>query len=130
MTTKGKIEHIDEATDLLFKNEQAKKLWNEMVAKNCHDPYVLIIIKFARRWAKYMQFLISQGKVVSEIAKKTSYESDFNGISDFMYNCAVKYLCECWKYGDDLKKWHNSQNGDDSNCGVVNPTVMTFEPTD
>lgn len=50
---------------------------------------------------------------------------DFLGITGFMYGCAINLLSARWKYGEDLKIYHNSKynySGD----GVVNPAVFSI----
>ena len=42
-----------------------------------------------------------------------------------MYGCAVSILSQCWKYGEELRKWHNKEYNYDGD-GVVNPAVLTI----
>jgi hypothetical protein len=84
------------------------------------------VVIYARRWAKYMQTLIAQGKTVAEIAEETSFDADLDGITGFMYGCAVSALSECWKWGEELRKWHNGKYGHEDSDGVVNPAVLTI----
>lgn len=43
-----------------------------------------------------------------------------------MYGCAVNILAQCWKYGEELRKWHNKEYNYNGN-GVVNPAVLTIK---
>ncbi|WP_239255521.1 hypothetical protein [Listeria ilorinensis] len=43
-----------------------------------------------------------------------------------MYGAAVAALAHCWKYGEELKKWHNGQYGHEGD-GVVNPAIITVD---
>lgn len=88
------------------------------------DPYGKCCIDYAEGWAKLMQIEMANGKTLVECAEKTSYELGFFGITGFMYGAAVSTLAHCWKYGEDLRKWHNKEykhQGD----GVVNPAVLS-----
>ena len=107
------------------KDEEGKKAWDKMVEVNSKDPYGNGVVKYARRWAKYMQKLIAEGKTVIEIAEKASHDCDIEGITGFMYGCAVNALAQSWKYGEELRKWHNKDYGYEGD-GVVNPAVLNF----
>ena len=120
----AEVLHIDETVEMEFKDEEGKKSWNQMVEVNSKDPYGNGVVKYARRWAKYMQKLIAEGKTVVEIAEKASHDCDIEGITGFMYGCAVNALAKCWKYGEELRKWHNKDYGYEGD-GVVNPAVLT-----
>lgn len=120
----AEVLRIDETTEMEFKDEEGKKAWDSMVEVNSKDPYGMAVVKYARRWAKCMQKLIAEGKSVLEIAKQASYDCDIEGITGFMYGCAVNALAKSWKYGEELRKWHNKEyeyEGD----GVANPVVLT-----
>lgn len=126
MATREDIMEIDEKTEMLFKDEQAKELWDDVVQKNSTDPYARGIVTYARRWAKYMQTLIAEGKTIAEVAEQASFDADLEGITGFMYGCAVKTLSQCWKYGEELRVWHNSKYGVNAGTGVVNPAILTL----
>ena len=120
----AEVIRIDETVEMEFKDEEGKKAWDKMVEINSKDPYGNGVVKYARRWAKYMQHLIAEGKTVIEIAEKASHDCDIEGITGFMYGCAVKALAQSWKYGEELRKWHNKDYGYEGD-GVVNPAVLT-----
>lgn len=120
----AEVLHIDETVEMEFKDEEGKKAWDKMVEVNSKDPYGNGVVKYARRWAKYMQKLIAEGKTVIEIAEKASHDCDIEGITGFMYGCAVNALAQSWKYGEELRKWHNKDYGYEGD-GVVNPAVLT-----
>jgi hypothetical protein len=98
--------------------------WNKSVEANS-DPYGKASIDFARSWAILMQIEIEKGSTVAECAEKTSNEADVDGITGFMYGCAVSLLSQCWEYGEDLRKWHNKEYGHEGD-GVVNPAIITI----
>ena len=64
-------------------------------------------------------------KVIVANADKLSHEADVEGITGFMYGCAVSILSQCWKYGEELRKWHNKEYNYEGD-GVVNPAVFTI----
>lgn len=45
-------------------------------------------------------------KVVVDNANRLSHEADVEGITGFMYGCAVSILSQYWKYGEELRKWN------------------------
>ena len=73
-----------------------------------------------------MEAKISNGEKLEIIADSTSHIADTEGITGFMYGCAVNALSQVWIHGECLRKWHNAQYGvtDD---GVVNPAVLTIK---
>ena len=120
MATREDIIRIDETTEMQFKDEVAKKEWDNLVEINSHDSYGKGVVDYARRWAKYMQTLIAEGKAIIEIAQQASYDAGF------MYGCAVNALSKSWKYGEELRKWHNGEYGY-AGDGVVNPALITID---
>ena len=63
-------------------------------------------------------------KVIVDNAEKLSREADTEGITGFMYGCAVNILSRVWKYGDELRMWHNGKY-DYQGEGTVNPAILT-----
>lgn len=110
-----------------FKSDM-EGVWNTHKAKN-QDFYGSGIFAFAERWAARMEEELAAGKPLVEIALPTSHERkvDSDGITGFMYGAAVAELSECWKWGDELRRWHNARYGDDSDTpGVINPAIITL----
>lgn len=112
-----------------FGNE---KEWKDYVEKN-KDPYGACCVQYAENWAKLMQIEISKGATVAQCAKNTSHKLGFMGITGFMYGCAVAMLSACWKYGEDLRRWHNldtqiGNEGEKANesGGVLNPALLNI----
>ena len=104
--------------------ENKEKEFEKCVETNSHDCYSKFVIDYMIRWANMMEEHISNGENINNIAKKTSHEANTDGITGFMYGCAVDLLSILWEYGEDLRKWHNKQyeyDGDE----VVNPAVFT-----
>jgi len=118
---KSKFNSITNGVDIEFRN---KSSWEEFKENN-KDSYGAGILEFAESWAKLMQVEISKGKSLDSCAKETSFQLGFLGITGYMYGAAVSVLSLCWKYGEELRVWHNKEynhNGD----GVVNPAILTI----
>ena len=102
-----------------------EKEFEKCIEVNSHYSYSKFVIDYMIRWADMMEERISNGEKINNIAKETSHRADTEGITGFMYGCAVNLLSQFWKYGDQLKIWHNSQYGYEGE-GTVNPTIMTI----
>lgn len=111
-TVEQEVLAIDKSTELEFKDDEAKAKWEKWVEINSNDGYSLGVVTYARRWAKYMQHLMGKhNKSISQIADNASHVSDIDGITGFMYGSAVAVLSQCWKYGEELRRWHNKKWG-------------------
>lgn len=80
-----------------------------------------------------MEARIQNGETVESCAESTSRLADYDGIIGFMYGCAVSTLSKVWKYGEELRKWHNLKTqvgteGESANKsgGVLNPAILTI----
>lgn len=102
-----------------------EKDFAECVEVNSHDEYSKATLDYAIHWAELMEERIAEGEKISDIAEKTSQEADTEGITGFMYGCAVNMLRQFWEYGNELNQWHNSQYGYKGE-GTVNPAVLTI----
>lgn len=105
--------------------------------QRCQDnntgPYGGRVVKYVRDWGRLMQARIAAGETVAQCAKETSHIADDDGITGFMYGCAVGILSKCWKHGDELRRWHNldtqiGNEGEKANesGGVLNPAVINI----
>lgn len=106
--------------------------WDTYVNANT-DPYGKACVDYARDWAELMEYHISKGDSVAECAKAASHDADTESITGFMYGAAVSMLAKCWKYGEELRRWHNedAQLGDEGTRanetgGVLNPALMVL----
>lgn len=92
------------------------------------DPYGHAVYTFAERWAELMEREITKAgdasKAICENAERLCRKADTEGITGFMYGCAVSILAQCWEYGEILRVWHNDQYGHKGD-GVVNPAILT-----
>lgn len=98
---------------------------------NNQDGYGGAVVSYAERWARLMQKEMADGKNLKDVADATSSEADIEGITGFMYGCAVSVLASCWKHGDQLRRWHNlktqlGNEGEEANesGGVLNPALL------
>lgn len=113
-----------------FKDAEAQAGW-ELTVKNNDDPYGKAGVSFAARWADLMEAKIDAGAVLADVAKATCREADTEGITGFMYGCAVSILSQCWVHGEQLRRWHNldTQIGNDGekaneSGGTLNPAIL------
>jgi hypothetical protein len=102
------------------------------VNKN-QDPYGQGVVDFAEKWASLMEIAIGEGKTIKEIAKETSHQADTDGITGFMYGCAVSSLAHFWVHGEELSRWHNldtqiGNEGEKANekGSTLNPALLVI----
>ena len=120
-----RVREIAQETEIEFKDEEAKKKWDEIVEINSDDSYGKGICEYAEIWIKFMQHLMKRGCELEKIARQTSCVADMFGMSGFSYGCAVNMIVECWKYGGQLRRWHNGEYGVSEDVeGVVNPAIL------
>lgn len=106
--------------------------WQKGLATNS-DGYGRAVYTFAERWARLMQVEIAQGARLADIADRLVSEADVEGITGFMYGCAVNVLSHCWRHGEELRRWHNLKTqirdeGERANesGGVLNPALLNL----
>lgn len=93
------------------------------------------VIRYAEQWARLMEVRISNGEQLQAIADECSHLADTEGITGFMYGCAVSILSKVWIHGEELRKWHNmstqlsneGEKANDSGGGVLNPALLTLK---
>ena len=78
-----------------------------------------------------MERKVAEGHQIKDIASEAEREADEEGITGFMYGCAVGILAHVWKHGEELRVWHNlktqfSTEGEEANLsgGVLNPALL------
>ena len=110
-----------------------QEFWDQQVASN-QDFYGAGVVRYADRWATLMDSKIDAGEALEDIAKETSHAADTEGITGFMYGCAVSILAQGWEHGEELRRWHNldTQLGDEGERandkgGVLNPALLNIE---
>lgn len=82
--------------------------WDKAKVKN-NDFYCSFIFEYAEYWAKLMQFEMINGKDLTDIAEKVSFELGFMGITGFQHSIARNLLCEHWTYGRMLEKIYENK---------------------
>ena len=111
------------------------ELWQSWVAANT-DSYGKGVMDYAERWARLMQRRIERGENLDHCAEQTSHDADTEGITGFMYGCAVGMLAQAWEYGEQLRRWHNLKTqigteGEEANRsgGTLNPALLNVGRT-
>ena len=86
------------------------------------------LIRYAEDWARLMQLELAKGKKLKDIAEDTAKEADCNGISGEAHWLATTVLAENWKYGQQLRMWHNKNYGGKKRRfrGIINPAIVVF----
>lgn len=105
-----------------IKNE---KLYQEYQIKYI-SYYSQAIMSYGELWALYMEREIAKGFSVADCAKETSDRADTEGITGNMYNGAVAFLTDTWKYGEELRVWHNAKYNH-AGEGVVNSAIIKMK---
>lgn len=97
------------------------------------DPYGSCTVRYAEAWADLMESRMADGAKLEDIAKQASCDADTEGITGFMYGCAVAMLSAAWEHGEALRHWHNLDSqirneGEKANesGGVLNPALLTI----
>lgn len=116
-------------SEMTFRDKDA---WEKTVAANT-DGYGSGVISFAERWARLMEGRMANGDTLEACAKEASLLANNEGITGFMYGCAVSILSKVWIHGEQLRRWHNLETqigneGEKANAGdgVLNPALLSF----
>lgn len=106
--------------------------WAKACAANT-DGYGGAVMTFAERWARIMEARIAAGETVAACAQAACSLADVEGITGFMYGCAVSTLAAVWAHGEELRRWHNldtqiGNEGEKANesGGVLNPALLSI----
>lgn len=106
--------------------------WKAACEKN-KDPYGNGVMTYSERWARLMEARMSKGEKLADIADECSHLADSEGITGFMYGCAVSTLAAVWVHGEELRQWHNlktqiGKEGEKANAsgGVLNPALLNI----
>ena len=107
--------------------------WNKCVESNRRDPCSARVVRYAEEWGRLMQTRIANGESIAQCAHELSRLAYDDGITGFMYGCAVQMLVRCWKHGEELRLWRNCDtqigtDGDKANeiGGVLNLAVLSI----
>ena len=106
--------------------------WKKACDAN-RDGYGGAVMTYAERWACMMEARMAKGERIADIADECSHLADEEGITGFMYGCAVSTLAAVWIHGEALRLWHNlkTQIRDEGkrandNGGVLNPACLSL----
>jgi len=116
--------------EIIEGKEQEYKEWRE---NNTKDFYSAGVVDFMERWAELMERALIENQKIPDCAESLCHEADIGGITGFQYGCAVGSLACFWKYGEELRRWHNldtqiKDEGERANesGGVLNPAILTI----
>lgn len=112
--------------------------WDKGLAAN-KDPYGHRCFTYAEDWANLLEKRIPANATSAEVtrivvdhARNDSATADTDGITGFMYGAAVSILSRVWKWGDELRRWHNldiqiGNEGERANAsgGTLNPALLS-----
>ena len=110
-----------------FTIKQGKEAeYQALKEENASDFYAAGIFQFAERWGGMMEQELGDGFTVAEAAVKTEHQADTEGITGYMYDCAVNVLSDFWEHGEELWQWHNLKY-DFEGSDVINPAVLKIQ---
>lgn len=105
----------------------------EQYKGNNTDMYSAGIVRYADAWGTLMDAKLAAGEAIPDMAEKSEREADTEGITGFMYGCAVSELARFWAHGDTLRRWHNlktqiGNEGERANesGGILNPSLLSI----
>lgn len=121
-----KVRDFQKNADFTIVDKKKQAEWENCKTINSKNDYSNEVIEYAILWAQYMEYLMAKhDKKVSDVWDMSSHLADIDGITGFMYGCAVGILSSVWKYGEELRVQHNSKYGHEGD-GVVNPAILTI----
>lgn len=105
---------VDNWTFPIAIREGKEKNFQNYIDLNSFDDYGKAIIDFSIRWAQLLEQAIYSSEqlaeqVIKERASDLSLQADTEGISGFMFECAIAGLAHYWKYGAELADWYNER---------------------
>lgn len=111
---------------------EKKDAYESWLNKNT-DDYGRACFVYAERFADMLEVErikavnVPMEEIIEKNAEKFSHDADIDGITGFMYGCAMNVLAQCWEYGEILRKWHNKKYDAEDAEGTVNPAVLTIK---
>ncbi len=120
--------------------EGREQEYAKYVATNSADGYSKAVVDYGEKWSALMEKRIPKGatgpqitRIFVEHADSDSHEADTDGLTGFMYGCAVQALARFWVHGEELRRWHNLKTqirneGEQANKtgGVLNPALWNI----
>lgn len=127
-----KLIDIDISTPSFIIKEGKSNNWTRWV-KNNKDPYGKACLIYANELAQNIEnTIVDTGRPFDELSSAEIEEAEHKadevvgGITGFMYGIALVCLSDVWEYGEDLKKWHNTQMGNAKPREVINPAILNI----
>ena len=113
--------------ELQFKDENAYCFWEDYVQINSEDSYGFCIIRYAKQWAEFMQYLMSKNEsaTVADVAEQASKDANGDALSELMRSYAIDILSKVWKYGEELQECYGKGNNYLENDDV-DPEMLTI----
>ena len=106
--------------------------WQKGLSNNT-DPYGRACFIYANELAKNLEKMLKNtGRSFNELSsaeiKEAEHKADeiVGGITGFMYGVAIACLSDVWEYGEELRRWHNTQMGNPEAKGTINPAIITI----
>ncbi len=101
---KAKVEAVlvDAPTAMTLRDADG---WKKTCEAN-QDGYGGAVMTYAERWARMMEARIGKGEKLPAVADECSHLADEEGITGFMFGCAVSILAQVWIHGEELRAWH------------------------
>lgn len=87
------------------RDQEAVEAWERTVAAN-QDFYGSGILRYAARWAAWMEQRMRDGASVAEAAEATQGPAGLEGVSSYMVSVAQRILERVWLHGEELAAWH------------------------
>lgn len=103
---------VNNSIRMEFRDENARKEFNIWVFESSKDSYKSGVAMFAIHFAKYMQYLINDGRNFNAVAFEAEGLADLELITMSMKETAFKMLEKTWKYGEELKIWNCLRGGE------------------
>lgn len=82
-----------------------RELWDARLAIEADDRLGTMLLRYAARWANYMERELRRGKTVLECAGVTSHKADIEGMSGASWNISMNLLIAVWEHGDELAEY-------------------------
>ena len=101
------LQEIAETTEIEFKSDEFKKMFEEIAEINS-DSYGKLCIEFTERFAKFAQHLMAKhNKSLADIVDNVTILATVAGMNGLLYAHSMATLELCWKHADQLVEWKN-----------------------
>lgn len=111
-------------------NSGMEQEYENYVKLNSLDPYSKACVDYAEKWADLMEESLANEESLEDTWKQLSHKADTDGITGFMYGCAVQALAHFWVHGEQLRILHNRNYGvleETAKGSTVNPAILELK---